>query len=461
MLSPLISSRRSLGRWLTPFIVTVLIGCGDQEQQGTIMTEPKSEESEELVRFHKTVENGSLEELKQALINGADVNTPGHVEQTALMVAIAAKDLEKMKLLVKNGADPELTDEFNDTALRHAVSWDFADGVAYLLSLGVDRGYHPKYPLKKVTYDLELPQVELPEELKESFSEEEWKESIEEGRNSMTEWGQNPTVEPMISDVQSVNVLKLFLEAGDDLKLAPTDVKRAYVGLSNGGEFRSSRDDYRKHKSPRCGTRNPDRMDNPFWSDMIRLGFNAYAARQQFNDNEPFKKPGAVWCYDRFGSSLTQVKDGRFVQIGGEHEDHYDPDFHIYNDIVIHDGKGNFQIHGYPKKVFPPTDFHTATLVGDWIYIVGCLGYPDQRQVGRTPIYRLKLESWEIETVKTSGEMPSWLYGHHSKYDPNRNVIRVEGGEIHVVGEGGDLEIIPNEKQFELDLSSFQWRNLK
>src|SRR5207253_4004449 len=142
-------------------------------------------------------------------------------------------------------------------------------------------------------------------------------------------------------------------------------------------------------------------MDFPFWRDMIRTGCNAFAARQHFHDDHPFTQPvaqsGPIWCYERFGSSLTQLKDGRFVQIGGEHEDYYDPDFFIYNDVVIHDGQGDFQIYGYPREVFPPTDFHTATLCGNSIYVIGCLGYPEQRQQGFTPVYRLTLESWQIE----------------------------------------------------------------
>ena len=33
----------------------------------------------------------------------------------------------------------------------------------------------------------------------------------------MSEFGQHPAVEPMIADVQSVDVLELFLDSGDDL----------------------------------------------------------------------------------------------------------------------------------------------------------------------------------------------------------------------------------------------------
>ena len=43
--------------------------------------------------------------------------------------------------------------------------------------------------------------------------------------------------------------------------------------------------------------------------------------------------------------------------MGGEHEDFYDPDFCIYNDVVVYDGHGDFTIYGYPKEVFPSHGF--------------------------------------------------------------------------------------------------------
>ncbi len=118
---------------------------------------------------------------------------------------------------------------------------------------------------------------------------------------------------------------------------------------------------------------------------MVRLGCNAYTARKHFHVESIFDSLGPVWCNERFGASLTELPDGRFVQIGGEHEDFYDPDFCIYNDVIVFDGKGNFQIYGYSRETFPPTDFHSATLVGEFIYIVGSLGYVDERKIGTTP----------------------------------------------------------------------------
>jgi len=317
------------GPWLKLALLILIgpIGCGIQEPRGNRMAASKDQIDEETVRFHRVVAEGSLEELRDLLDRGVKVDVPGHAGQTALMLAFESKDLEKSKLLIQHGADPELTDDFNDTALRHAVEADFADGVRLLLSLDVDRGYQPRYPLKKVEYETLLPEPEMPEEMKGILSEAEWKESWEQTKASMREWGQNPEVQPMICSVGSLEVLKLFLEAGDDLNQAPTERKRELVGLGSERDLRVSPEDYQRHKSPRFGSQNPERMDFPFWREMVKTGGNAYAARVQYQDNDSFRKPGAVWCHERFGSTLTPLADGRFVQIGGEHEDYYDPDF--------------------------------------------------------------------------------------------------------------------------------------
>jgi hypothetical protein len=416
--------------------------------------------SAETIRLHRLVEQGDSQALIAALTNGADVNAAGHIGMTALMLAIAKQDLATTQLLLRHGADPELTDDFNQTSLEHAVDNDFVEGVRLLLGLGVDRGYKPKYPLKKITYDMPLPDVPLPDALKQVLSEAEWKTSLEETQKTIRENAENPTARPLISAVQSLAVLRLFLEAGDELSLAPHEVKRELLGLKTGGELRCALSDYEAHKSPRLGVRNPERIELPFWREMIRTGVKAYAARQQFDDTG-YRLPGPVWCHDRFGASLTALGDGRYVQIGGEHEDFYDSDFFIYNDVVVHDGRGGFEIYEYPRDVFAPTDFHTATLGAGGIYVVGGLGYPQQRRPGKTPVYRLRLDSWEMEPVETAGEAPGWIHGHQARYDPARHTIHIAGGELHVAADDGKLKMVPNQDHYELDVSRLEWRRME
>lgn len=211
---------------------------------------------------------------------------------------------------------------------------------------------------------------------------------------------------------------------------------------------------YERGRAPRFGSANPERMNNPLWEWLIRTGINAYRATKRFEGPSPFDA-GPAWCFDRLGQSVTLLPDGRRVFIAGEHEDHYDPDFYIYNDVILWDSVGKIEILGYPREVFPPTDFHTATLVPGAIVIVGCLGYPDERSRDMTRVARLSLEDWSISAVETNGEQPAWLRDHCTEYDEARNVLRISRG---YVGTGSkDCDFQENLDDWELDLSSWQW----
>jgi len=97
----------------------------------------------------------------------------------------------------------------------------------------------------------------------------------------------------------------------------------------------------------------------------------------------PATGAGPTWSFDRFGQSVTEMPDGRTVYIGGEHEDHYDPDFCIYNDVAVKYPDGAVDFYCYRKSDFPPTDFHSASLVGKKIVIIGGLGYVEERIPGQ------------------------------------------------------------------------------
>ncbi len=76
----------------------------------------------------------------------------------------------------------------------------------------------------------------------------------------------------------------------------------------------------------------------------------AFQATQRFGGPSPFGA-GAAWCFERLGQSVTVLPEGRRVFIAGEHEDNYDPDFHIYNDVAIWSPDGTIEVLGYPKEV--------------------------------------------------------------------------------------------------------------
>lgn len=213
---------------------------------------------------------------------------------------------------------------------------------------------------------------------------------------------------------------------------------------------------YTKWRSPRFGTANPERMDNPVWDWLIRSGVTAYQANKRFNGPDP-GTAGSGWCFDRFGQSVTMLPDGRELLIAGEHEDHYDADFNIYNDVVLRHPDGLIEIFGYPRSVFPPTDFHTATLAGNRIILIGSGGYQEDRRPGVTPVQILDLKTLSINAVESSGTAPGWLHDHQATLSEDGRSILVERGKLQC---DHDVSLIENLDDWCLHLEGWRWERL-
>ena len=209
----------------------------------------------------------------------------------------------------------------------------------------------------------------------------------------------------------------------------------------------------------RFGTSNPERMRNPIWEWMVRTGNTPFAARRSLGLDSYYRCPGKPeWCFDRMGAARVEMPDGRVITIAGEHEDFYDPDFCIYNDVVVQKGDA-VEIYGYPRSVFPPTDFHTATLVGNDIFIVGSLGYHDERGGSRTPVFRLDARSYHIERAETTGESPGWIHKHRARHLPDAGVIEITGGE-RVLDRGADERFRDNVDDYHLNVRDGVWKRV-
>jgi hypothetical protein len=210
-------------------------------------------------------------------------------------------------------------------------------------------------------------------------------------------------------------------------------------------------------RSPRFGRSNPERMNNPVWEWLIRCRVSAYWANKEFNGPSSFKG-GPCWSFRRFGQSKTILPDGRVVLIGGEHEDFYDPDFCIYNDVVVQLPDKNIEIYGYPESVFAPTDFHSATLIDDCIIVVGCLAYTKQRRLGITPVFKLDLQTFSMSSVHCIGDAPGWLHKHDATYVSQENAIVITGGLV--VRAGPDQSVVKNIDDWKLHLTDRRWERL-
>jgi hypothetical protein len=214
---------------------------------------------------------------------------------------------------------------------------------------------------------------------------------------------------------------------------------------------------FREWRSPRFGEANPERMDNLVWEWLIKSKLSAYQATQRLQESVS-GKDGAGWCFRRFGRSATLLADRRTVLIAGEHEDFYDPDFYIYNDVVVRHPDGRIEIFGYPREIFPPTDFHSATLVGNRIVIVGGLGYRDARQPGTTPVYILDLASFAISAVQTTGTPPGWLCQHQAILSEDGTSLIIRGGLLErAVQNASSVEKI---EDWQLGLADWRWKKL-
>jgi hypothetical protein len=211
---------------------------------------------------------------------------------------------------------------------------------------------------------------------------------------------------------------------------------------------------FRVWRSPRFGAQNPERLTNPVWDWLVRSRASAYAASQRFGfgGNEP------GWSFARFGQSTTTLDDGRVVYIAGEHEDHYDPDFHIYNDVVIRSPDDGIEIFGYPRDVFPPTDFHTATIVGDRILVIGNLGYPTNRRPGATQVVALDLRALSGSLIETRGDPPGWIHDHSATLGDEGSIV-LSGGKIET-GRGPTTDFLDNGDDWRLDVASWRWERL-
>ena len=198
-------------------------------------------------------------------------------------------------------------------------------------------------------------------------------------------------------------------------------------------------------------------MSNPVWNWLVRSPMSAYQAATYFKQAGGWPVQPR-WCCDRMGQSSTKLADGREVLIGGEHEDHYDPDFYIYNDVIIKHNDDRIEILGYPEEVFVPTDFHSATLIDDEskILILGNLGYPADRQPGTTQVLSLELDSREIRPIVTTGECPGWIHDHQAVLDSSGSSILISGGKVH----RRDSKLLENIDDWRLDLTRWRWERL-
>lgn len=384
---------------------------------------------------------GSLAGVQRLLEEGAALEEIDWWERTAWLVALLAGDRAKAELLRDRGADVNARGRCGQTPLAYAIEGRHAEIVRWLLEEGQPVDALDEFSTTPLMYAVENADLECVDLLLRAGADV----------------GHQAPSGSVLGLGATKQIVERLLDAGGDPRHLSQLGQRALCGLPAEPQPLAavSPEEFRRGRTRRFGQANPERMREPFWEAMIRAGISGYEAAVAFDPGAPHRV-SPVWCAMRFGQSITLLPDGRIVRIAGEHEDHYDPDFCIYNDVFVHQPDGSIDVFGYPADVFPPTDFHTATLVGDAIYVIGSLGYLGARRPGETPIHRVDTTTFRIERVLATGEAPGWIHGHRAALVGGRE-LRVTGGTIVTTGESGEV-FTENAVPFVLDLERSSWR---
>lgn len=355
---------------------------------------------------------GKIDDTKLLVENFASLKTKNHVGSTLLHFAAISDSPEMVQLVLDYGLDLNVRDQFGNSAVHEAVSYQTRKSLDFLLDkFKVTQFYNEILDeALGAAYDFEIIQLLLARGANPNALDSE-------GRRLL---------DPQFSKEHRVN-----------------DV---------------SKEEFERGRRPRFGTSNPEEIVEPFWQAMIFERCNAYRARTHFGIDPDYcsRQPDPVWCAQRFGQSITHLPDGRVIEIAGEHEDGYDPDFCIYNDVFVHEPGKDVRVFCYPREAFPPTDFHSATLVGDWIYIIGSLGYPEDRILNVCPVYRLNIHSFQIEKVETTGDDPGRIHRHRA-WLVSENEIGVADGGLTAENQKFDARHAASV----LNLETFKWSKLQ
>ena len=215
------------------------------------------------------------------------------------------------------------------------------------------------------------------------------------------------------------------------------------------------RETFLKWRSPRFGKSNPENFTNCFWTYAIRYGGSSFSLNDDLGGPDQFEA-GPCFSFQRYGQAKVILEDGRRVLIGGVHEDFYDPGFWIYNDVVVIEDD-QVTVYGYPSKIFPPTDYASATLVGNEIWIIGNLGYREHRDEAPTKVFILNTDDWGIRIAECHGNSPGAIWGHCAELSSDGKQLLISSGECHCKLAGLPDQSLINPSLYVLNLKNFSW----
>ncbi|MFZ6779367.1 ankyrin repeat domain-containing protein [Undibacterium sp. Ji83W] len=381
---------------------------------------------------------GTTASLKQKIEETGDLEAADFLSRTTFLIAALLGDIEKARLLLKLGANREAVGFGGRNATQYAVQTNQIPMLTWLLDEGFSIEATDNHLNTPLILAAELGLTDCVKFLLERGAD------VSKG---------NHIPYRAIRVAKNLDIVDLLVACGDDINDISPKMHANLLRIKHNASPVVSKDDYLNGRYREFGTANAIKTNKPFWLAMIRSGASAWCANEMFHDDGSHDG-NIIWCYDRHGRTTTVLPDGRIIEIGGEHEDFYDPDFCIYNDVSVFKKNGDITIYSYAPEIFPPTDFHTATLVGEDIYIIGRLGYPKTRIAGFTPVYKLDTESLKISQFDTTGDGPGFISEHRARLKDDK--IFVSGGK-QIVTIDGKADYIDNTENYQLCLKTAVW----
>ncbi|MBR0345167.1 MAG: ankyrin repeat domain-containing protein, partial [Rudaea sp.] len=278
----------------------------------------------------KAVAIGTLADIEIALAAGAALEHRDFWKRTPLLVAIMTGDITKVRRLIEHGSDVTATGRCAKPPFFYAIQEHHEPMLLWLLSQGFSLRQTDEFGTPALT----------------AAAEENNLSAV----RILLDAGMDPDEKSdhlnALYSTSSPAIARVLLNAGADPGSLPFEMRRALAGLPSTPELRllqASEDEFQRGWHRRFGIANPEEMTEPFWRNMVVSGVSGYEAENRFTERTAHGRE-PVWCAQRFGQSITFLADGRVIQIGGEHEDSYDPDFCIYNDVFVHEIDGSFRM---------------------------------------------------------------------------------------------------------------------
>ena len=392
--------------------------------------------------FH-AVACGSIVDVQKRLNFGDSLEDRDTWSRTPFLLAVQTGEIEKVKILLEAGANRSDKGRGDKRPLEYALQSDDHLMLEWLISQGFNSEEYNSFGYTPLIQACEYNSVNCVKTL------------IEVGVDIFKKDRSQFSRKTAIGHIRDFEIAKLLISKGADInELDGTNkVRLELLGLHKNDSIKLSKEEYLEGRYREFGKKNPELCHSKYCYEMVRNSKAASYAKSHFKDSTKDGQP--VWCYERYGKTITDLGDNEYIEIGGEHEDSYDPDFCIYNEVFHHKGGGDFDIYMYPREVFPPTDNHSATKIEDSVYIIGNLGYGGTREFDLTPVYRLNIKDFSIEEVVTNGDNPGWIYNHIAVLESDE-AICIKGGMI--ARNQDDQELHENNKyDYRLNTQTLIW----